>query len=51
MRGDVHKGVIIAMKLEENKLYSLCSKGILSEWDPKLGTLLNYGQVSNSQLY
>ena len=34
--GDVHKGMIIAMEIvEDKKIVSLCSRGVLAEWDLK----------------
>ncbi len=31
-KGDVHKGNIISMALVQDKLITLCSRGVLAEW-------------------
>ena len=39
--GDVHKAQIIAMKQADERLVSLCSKGVLAEWDIRDQTLID----------
>jgi hypothetical protein len=39
--GDVHKALIVAMTLVEERLITLCSRGVLAEWDIRDQTLID----------
>eukprot|EP00347_Sterkiella_histriomuscorum_P004204 403361349 len=48
VKGDVHKANIVALHFtEQNKLISLCSRGILAEWEPAVGQLINIYELKS----
>jgi len=46
---DVHSGNIVAMVLIEQKLFTLCSKGTIAEWDCHSKELLDSQQLDFSK--